>query len=158
QPLGGEPFELDRIREIAPAIDLIICSSSAPHRLLTRSQLEPVQARRGYRPLLVIDLAVPRDVGPDVSQITGVQLFNIDDLQVVATANLEERKGSAPAAERIVAEELAHTRSALEARDSAGTIRALVKRAADLRDAELRRHLSNLPPDDEAGRQALHGL
>lgn len=158
RPLGGQSVEFDRIGDIMPEVDILISSSSAPHNLFDRTRVEEFQARRRYRPLLVIDLAVPRDVDPDVSQVGGVQLFNIDDLQLVATTSLEERKASVPPAERIVEEELARTRRGLDARASASTISALVRRVERLRDRELARHLGSVPASDKAAREAMRAL
>jgi glutamyl-tRNA reductase len=158
QPLGGQSVEFDRIGDIMPEVDILISSSSAPHKLFDRTRVEELQARRRYRPLLFIDLAVPRDVDPEVSQVTGVQLFNIDDLQLVATTSLEERKASVPPAERIIEEELARTRRGLDARESASTISALVRRVERLRDRELVHHLGSVQANDKAAREAMRAL
>lgn len=72
--------------------DIIISSTSAPHYVLERSDLEPALPGRGYKPLFLIDLAVPRDIEPSVSQLDSVYLYDIDDLQTIAQANLKERE------------------------------------------------------------------
>jgi glutamyl-tRNA reductase len=158
QPLGGQSVEFDRIGDLMPEVDILISSSSAPHTLFNRTRVEELQARRGHRPLLLIDLAVPRDVDPEVSRVTGVQLVNIDDLQLVATTSLEERRASVAPAERIVEEEVARTRRGLDARESTSTIGALVRRVEHLRDRELARHLAKVPASDTAGREAMRAL
>jgi glutamyl-tRNA reductase len=122
------------------------------------AQVERFQSSRAGRPLLIIDMAVPRDVEPAVDRVHGVHLLNIDDLQTIALANREERMASVPAAEAIVDEELRATRVALEARESAPTVQALVKRVEDLRDGVLERHLARVPATQLETREAMRDL
>jgi glutamyl-tRNA reductase len=108
--------------------------------------------------LLIIDLAVPRDIDPQVGRVPGVHLLNIDDLQDIAQANREERSVWVPAAEAIVEEELQATRVDLDARESAPTVEALVNRLERLRDSVLERHLSRVPAADVKTREAMREL
>jgi glutamyl-tRNA reductase len=158
QPLGGRAVPFDAIDEIIGEVDIILTSSSAPHHVLDRHQVERFQWRRGGRSLLIIDMAVPRDVDPQVSQVPGVHLLNIDDLHTIAETNREERRAWVPAAEQIVDEELRATRLALEARESAPTVEALVHRVEQLRDSVLERHLSRVPAEEAATRDAMREL
>jgi len=158
QPLGGKAVPFDGIGEIIAAVDIILTSSSAPHHVLDAERVERFQSRRDGRSLLIIDLAVPRDVDPQVSQVPGVHLLNIDDLHTIAQTNGEERKAWVPAAERIVDDELRATRLALDARESAPTVEALVQHVEQLRDSVLERHLSRVPSDDVRTRDAMREL
>ena len=158
QPLGGQAVPFDAIDEIIGDVDIILTSSSAPHHVLDAPQVERFQSRRGGRSLLIIDMAVPRDVDPEVAQVSGVHLLNIDDLHTMAESNREERKAWVPAAERIIDDELYTTRLALEARESAPTVEALVHRVEQLRDGVLERHLSRVSPDQVETRDAMRGL
>lgn len=158
QPLGGRAVPFDGIDEIIGEVDIILTSSSAPHHVLDRSRVDRFQSRRGSRSLLIIDMAVPRDVDPQVSQIPGVHLLNIDDLHTIAQANRDERRSWVPAAEQIVDEELSATRLALEARESAPTVEALVHRVEELRDSVLERHLSRVPAEEAETRDAMREL
>jgi glutamyl-tRNA reductase len=158
QPLGGQAVRFDAIDEIIGDVDIILTSSSAPHHVLDAPQVERFQARRGGRSLLIIDMAVPRDVDPEVSQVPGVHLLNIDDLHTMAETNREERKAWAPAAEQIVDDELHATRLALEARESAPTVEALVHHVEQLRDSVLERHLSRVSADEVRTRDAMREL
>jgi glutamyl-tRNA reductase len=108
--------------------------------------------------LLIIDMAVPRDVEPQVGYLSGVHLLNIDDLQTIAQANREERGAWVPAAETIVDEELRATRVALDARESAPTVKALVDRVERLRDRVLERHLARVPATEVETREAMRDL
>ena len=156
--VGGTPLEFDAIGDLIDRVDIIISSTSAGEHVLDARRIQALQARRDSRPLLIIDLAVPRDVDPDAADVPGVHLFNIDDLQFVATNNLDERKASAPAAELIVAQELVRIRRALEARESAPAVEALVRRVEGLRDRELERQLAGVAPDDVRTRSAMQHL
>src|SRR4030081_1545186 len=103
-------------------------------------------------------MAVPRDVNPEVSHIPGVHLLNIDDLQTMAETAREERKAWVPTAERIIEDELHATRLALDARESAPTVEALVHHVERLRDGVLDHHLSRVPEGEVATRDALREL
>jgi glutamyl-tRNA reductase len=73
-------------------VDIVISSTSAPHYVVTREKLEPVLSRRGGRPLFLIDLAVPRDIEPEIHQLDGVFRYDMDDLQLIAKQHLAERE------------------------------------------------------------------
>jgi glutamyl-tRNA reductase len=156
--LGGQPVTLDAIVSVIGGVDIILSSTNAPHHLFDGGLVEELQSQRAHRPLVIIDIAVPRDVDPDVTAIPGVHLLNIDDLQVLADSNREERKAFIPAAERIIDQELQVTRRALETRQSAAAVTALVRNAERLRDSVLARHLARIPADDERTRLAMHEL
>jgi glutamyl-tRNA reductase len=158
QPIGGQAVPFDAIDEVIAKVDIILTSSSAPHYVLDAERIERYQSRRGGRSLLIIDMAVPRDVDPQVSQVAGVRLLNIDDLHSIAQAGREERLAWVPAAERIVDDELGATQLALDARESAPTVEALVHHVEQLRDSVLERHLSRVPPNQAATRQAMREL
>jgi len=158
QPLGGQAVPFDRVGEIIAKVDIILTSSSAPHHVLDAERVARFQSRRDGRSLLIIDMAVPRDVDPEVNQVPGVHLLNIDDLRTITQTNREERKAWVPAAERIVDDELRATRLALDARESAPTVEALVHHVEQLRDSVLERQLSRVPPDEVATRDAMREL
>ena len=158
QPLGGQAVPFDAIGDIIAEVDIILSSSSAPHTVLDAAQVETFQSHRGGRPLLIIDMAVPRDVEPQVGYLSGVHLLNIDDLQTIAQANREERGAWVPAAETIVDEELRATCVALDARESAPTVKALVNRVERLRDGVLERYLARVPATEVETREAMRDL
>lgn len=84
------------------AVDLVICSTSAPHPIVTRAVIEPALVGRGDRPLCILDIALPRDVEPAVGQLDNVFLYDLDDLRSVVTANLEARRADLPSAEQVI--------------------------------------------------------
>jgi glutamyl-tRNA reductase len=158
QSAGASAVPFDGIEEIIGAVDIIVSSSSAPHHLLDAGRVVTFQERRGGRPLLIVDMAVPRDVDPSAAGVAGVHLLNIDDLQRVAETNREAREAFVPAAEQIVAEEVRATGHALDARESAPTVQALVGRVERLRDGVLERHLARVPATEVETREAMREL
>jgi glutamyl-tRNA reductase len=156
--LGAQAIDFEAIENRIEPVDIVISASSAPTYLFDRALVARLQARRSGRPLLVIDLAVPRDVDPAASELAGVRLLNIDDLRSIAAGNLAERGSATEPAERIIEEELTRTRRALHAREAAPAIRKLVQHVNALRDEELNRHLARVPVEEAAGREAMRAL
>jgi len=87
-------------------IDIAISSTSAPHHILDRAKLEPLMKLRQHRPLLLIDIAVPRDIDPEVNFLENVYLYNIDDLQAIANGYLKQRKEEIARCEAIIGEKV----------------------------------------------------
>ncbi len=87
-----------------PRIDILISSTAAPHYILDRARLEPLMKTRRNRPLLLIDIAVPRDIDPEVNFLENVYLYNIDDLQAIADDSLQQRKEEIARCEAIIRE------------------------------------------------------
>ena len=98
--LGGRAVHFDDWAEEFPAIDIVISSTSAPHYILDRAKLEPLMKLRKNRPLLLIDIAVPRDIDPEVNFLENVYLYNIDDLQAIADDYLKQRRRKSRAARK----------------------------------------------------------
>ena len=106
EQLGARAATLDTAWEQFATVDIVLCSTAAPHSVVTWDRVAEPIARRGRRPLCILDLAVPRDVEPAVAQLENVFLYDIDDLQAVAAQAAEERRAEVPVAERIVDEEV----------------------------------------------------
>jgi glutamyl-tRNA reductase len=85
-------------------IDIVISSTAAPHHILNRAKLEPLMKLRKNRPLLLVDIAVPRDIDPEVNHMPNVYLYNIDDLQAIAEDYLKQRKEEIVRCEKIIVE------------------------------------------------------
>jgi glutamyl-tRNA reductase len=157
-PLGATSVAMDRLADIAGRIDLILSSSSAPHHVFDTRLVREMQSRRGQRPLLIIDLAVPRDVEPAVSAIEGVQLLDIDDLHDVTEETLQAREASLPAAQAIIDAEVHRTIQLLKARQSSQQIVRLLRAADGIRDAVLAEHLARLAHADMPTDRRMHEL
>jgi glutamyl-tRNA reductase len=115
QEFGGRAVPFDNWQAEFEKIDIAISSTSAPHHILDRAKLEPLMKARKQRPLLLIDIAVPRDIDPAVNFLENVYLYNIDDLQAIADDYLKQRKDEIARCEAIIAEKV---KALLELKDS----------------------------------------
>ncbi len=104
QELGGRAIEFDNWATEFQHIDIVISSTSAPHYILDRAKLGPLMKLRRNRPLLLIDIAVARDVEPEVNFMENVYLYNIDDLQTIADGYLKQRQEEVARCEQIIRE------------------------------------------------------
>src|SRR2546421_9480134 len=105
EELGARALTLDEAWDHFGDCDLVLCSTAAPHAVVTWDRVAAAIRRRGGRPLCILDLAVPRDVEPAVAQLENVFLYDLDGLQAVAAHAAAARRNDIPAAERIVTEE-----------------------------------------------------
>lgn len=90
--LGGQAVHFDEWSRVFQKIDIAISSTAAPHHILDRARLEPLMRVRGNLPLLLIDIAVPRDIDPEVNFMDNVYLYNVDDLQGIADGYMQQRQ------------------------------------------------------------------
>lgn len=102
--LGGRSVPFDQWELEFGNIDIAISSTSAPHYVIDRARLTPLMKLRRNRPLLLIDIAVPRDIDPEVNLMENVYLYNIDDLQAIANDYLQQRKDEITKCEKIIEE------------------------------------------------------
>ncbi len=145
---GGRAITFQQLTEAMVTADIIITSTGAPHTILNRELLEPAMAPRQNRPLLIIDIAVPRDVDPDVTEIPHVHLHDIDDLQSQAQDNVRERASEIPHVEVIVQEEMADFLEWLASLDVVSTITDLRRQVEEIRQRELDRLFNRLNLDE----------
>jgi glutamyl-tRNA reductase len=139
-------------------VDVLVCSTAAPHAVVGVDHVRPALDARGDRPLCILDIALPRDVDPAVGQLANVFLYNLDDLQAVVSSNLERRRGELPTAEQLIDAEVGKYWdwvAGLAAVPVLTEMRARmdVLRAREL-DAALRR-LRHLPESDRAAIEEL---
>jgi glutamyl-tRNA reductase len=102
--LGGQAARFEDWATAFETIDIVISSTAAPHYILDRNKLEALMKRRHGEPLLLIDIAVPRDIDPEVNVLENVYLYNIDDLKAIADDYLRQRQEEFARCERIIAE------------------------------------------------------
>ena len=105
--LKGRAVQFSDWDEEFANIDIVISSTAAPHYILNRAKLEPLMRLRRNRPLLLIDIAVPRDIEPEVNLMPNVYLYNTDDLQAIADQSLKQRKEEIARIEEIIREKAA---------------------------------------------------
>ncbi len=125
QRFGGSVVGLDGLPDQLLRADIVLSSTSSPHPIVGREELELVMAERAGRPLLLIDIAVPRDIDAGCGELEEVSLYDIDDLQAVVARNLDTRASEIPRAEEIVEEEIQRFARWLGQLDTLPTVSAL---------------------------------
>jgi len=156
--IGGTAIAMTDVGRHLQHVDVVISSTGAPGFVLTRQQLSDAIRHRRGRPIFLFDIAVPRDIDPEVGQLDGAFLYDIDDLQAVISANLQERAEEAKRAERIIAEELEKFNSWLASLEVIPTIRMLRDKVDTLRQAELARALNRLPDLTDRERAVIEAM
>jgi glutamyl-tRNA reductase len=147
---GGRAVTSDQLSQALAQSDVVISSSSAPRPIVRRRQLEHALADRdNARPLLVIDLAMPRDVDSAVAGMTGIELYTIDDLRTVVERTLTQRRAELPAADSIVRAEVARFTRWLQCRETAAGLRS--------HDADVERARSAAVPQRVGEPRGSHG-
>lgn len=155
---GGTAYGLDQLTDALAEADIAICSTEAPEFVVGPEAVGAAMERRPHRPLILIDIAVPRDVDPQVERIENVFLYDIDDLEVVCAANLLQRERELGKVEAIVEEEVARFERWFQTQEAVPTITLLRQHAERIREAELRRTMRRLRHLGEEERQALATL
>ncbi|MGZ4678451.1 MAG: glutamyl-tRNA reductase [Acidimicrobiia bacterium] len=156
--LGGRAVALGELPDILTTADVLLTATDSTEVHVERSDVEAVMERRQGVPLLIVDVAVPRDVDPGVAQIPGVTLHDVDDLHQRTEAALDERRREVTTVREIIGEELERYRSDRAAREVAPLVANLRSRAEELRTGELdrfRAKLDALDPDDRNTVEAL---
>lgn len=102
--IGGLAIHFDHWQNAFADVDILICSTAAPHTVISRDKLAPMMRERAGRPLFVIDLAVPRDADPDVNELDGVFLYDIDSLEGIVRQSLEVRRSEIIRCEQMIAD------------------------------------------------------
>jgi glutamyl-tRNA reductase len=142
--LSGRPVDLSGLRAEIKNADLAVTCSSAPHWILNSARVKTAMENR-ERPLVIIDIAVPRNVEPEAGRIPGVSLYNIDDLQRTVESNRKQREGEMEKAEAIIEKELDKFISNWNELGIQPTISALMSRAESIRRAQVKRTVKKLP-------------
>ncbi len=156
--VGGRAIRFADLGAELAAADLLLTSTGAASVLLTRAEVEAAMAVRNGRPLVLVDIAVPRDIDPSVAEIDGVVVLDMDDLGAFADQGLAERRREIDAVRAILDEELERFQAATSAREIAPVIVALRESAEAARAAELDRARTRLGDLDEAQLAAIEKL
>ncbi len=154
---NAEVMRLDVIGEMLPRFDIVVSCTAAPLPILGLGMAERAVKARRHRPMVMVDLAVPRDIEPEVGKLDDVFLYTVDDLAQVVDAGLESRQQAVLQAEEIINGRVDGFLHWMHARDAVPTIRALRSHAESLRAAELDRALKLLAKGDDP-RQVLEAL
>lgn len=137
----GVARDLSELPSLLEEMDVVLCSTSAPGFVITKDVVKRAVKRRRFRPLLFIDIAVPRDVDPAVADLDATYVYDVDDLTQVVEENLEGRRAEADRAEGIVREEVSQFVRRTRERRAVPTIKALRERLLEVADGEANKTL-----------------
>ena len=146
EPFNGRVIPFEKLYETATEADIVISSTGAPHPIFRREHGQAFLHKRRNRPMFFIDIAVPRDVDPEMNELDGIFVYDIDDLQQVAASHMEERSLQAVDAEALIAAEVERFHLRLRTVNVAPAIVALQKKAEEIRVAEMERIHNRLGP------------
>jgi glutamyl-tRNA reductase len=132
QRFGGDAVRFEELPERLEHSDIVVSATNSPHHIVERDELEQVMKERGGRPLLVVDIAVPRDIEPECREIPGVSLHDIDDVQQIAERNASGREAEARRAEPILAAEQDRFERWLASLEVLPTVASLRERADEV--------------------------
>ncbi|MEZ4767145.1 MAG: glutamyl-tRNA reductase [Caldilineales bacterium] len=145
---GGRAFNWYHLPRALAEADLVICATGAPHAVLRRDDVARTLAQREGRPLVIVDVALPRDVEPEVGELAGVLCFDIDDLNGAVDANLDQRLAAVPAVETIIQQELDEFLGWMHGREVVPVLVDLRRKAETVASSELESALRRLESDD----------
>ena len=162
QRFNGQAIKFDDLYETCDRADIVITSTGAPHAIFRREHGEQFLARRKNRPMFFIDIAVPRDVSPEMAKLDGIFAYDIDDLQQAVSSHVADRRKEADRAEAIIAGEVEKFEARFEARahtlDVVPTIVSLQDHLETIRQAEIDRvrgRLGQLTPEQEIALETM---
>lgn len=154
----GTAAPFDALESHLTLADIVISSTGSQHPIITRAQFDRLLRQRRYRPIFLIDIALPRDVEASVGELENVYLYNIDDLQQVVAATQSNRRESVDAARAIVARHVAEFAAWHRTRELGPTIDRLYKRCHEVAREELNRTLNKMPELDGSKRAYMEDL
>lgn len=155
---GGKAVKFDDLNKEMAAADIVISSTAAPHPVILKDSMAQAMKARRNKPIFIIDIAVPRDVEPEVNTLYNVYLYDIDDLQNVVENNLAQRQKAAKYAEEIIAEEIKQFTGWLSSLEVAPTISELKEISEKIREEELEKVLARLHGLDEHDQEHIKAL
>jgi glutamyl-tRNA reductase len=153
----GRAGELLGITAAVAEADIVVTSTGASHFILTPENVAEAMRTRPDRPLFIVDIAVPRDVDPDVATIDGVRVVDVDGLRGVIDVTLEHRREAIPLVEEIIAEHTERFAQWYQARVAVPVISSLVQRAETIRENELERLFARCPELTDRERMLITG-
>ncbi|OGW15765.1 MAG: glutamyl-tRNA reductase [Nitrospinae bacterium RIFCSPLOWO2_12_FULL_47_7] len=156
--LNGCALAFDEFTKELHRADIIISSTASPKFIIHKDMVERAIHQRKNKPMFFIDIAVPRDIEPEVNNLENVYLYDIDDLQCVVNANMKERQKEAEHAMQIVRAEVSKFENWIESLDAVPTIVELRNRADEIRKVEFQKVLGKLSHLSEEDKNTIHYL
>ena len=158
QTLNGCALDFEAFKEEMHKADIIITSTAAPTFIIQKEMMEKAIQKRKNKPIFLIDIAVPRDIAPEVNELENVYLYDIDDLQNVVNANMEERQKEAENAMDIIKHEVTKFNNWFSTLDAVPTIVEMRNRAEGMRKIEVEKNLKNMDHLSKNDKESIHLL
>lgn len=159
QRFKAQSYSFSELFERLPEVDIVITSTGSTEPIIRARDIKEVLKKRKHRPMFFIDIAVPRDIDPDINNLDNVYLYDIDDLKEVVEENKAQRQSEAEKARGIISAETVKFGEWLESLDLKPTIVDLLSRGESLAQRELKKTLKRLGPDcPDAVRAAVETL
>ena len=158
QRFGGRAVRIDELPTQLEHADIVVSSTDSPHHLIERGDLEQVMEVREGRALLLIDLAVPRDIDPGCRELASVSLYDVDEVQAIVERNTSGREAEARRAAAILDAELSHFERWLGSQEVMPTVAALRERAEAIVEQVLRENESRWESLSEGDRERLRAM
>ncbi|WP_410771858.1 glutamyl-tRNA reductase [Fontibacillus sp. BL9] len=155
---SGTPCSMQEAMQRLEEVDILISSTGAEGYVVTSSQVSQSMKGRPNRPLFMIDIAVPRDIDPAISELQNVFLYDIDDLEGIVESNMEMRRGEALKIEDMIEEEIAAFGNWLQTLGVKPVIRALQEKSSSIHESTLESMFNKLPELDERQRKVIRRL
>ena len=155
---GGTSVSFDELPVALETADIVVAATASPHLLLEARELAQVMRARDQRPILLVDLAVPRDIDAGCAEIEGVSLYDIDDLEAVIARNRKVRQAEARRAEGIIEEEIQHFATWLGSLEVLPTVSALRGRAEEIVEQVLRENENKWESASPRDRERIDAL
>ena len=156
--VGGRAIPIEKLPQALVAADVVLTSTGSSDVVISHDEVEVAMQRRFGRPLMIVDIAVPRDVDPGVADVPGVTLLDMDDLKAFAESSMDRRRREVARVRRIISAELERLRTERTAREVAPVVSALRSRGEDIRLAELDRFRAKLEGVDPKTAETIEAL
>jgi len=156
--LNGSALDFEAFKNELHRADIVITSTSAPNFIIKKEMVEKAIQERKNKPIFFIDIAVPRDIEPDVNDLENVYLYDIDDLHVVVSANIKEREKEAENAMNFISQEVTKFNNWVGALDAVPTIVEIRKKAENIRKQEIEKTLKKISHLSEDDKQLLRQM
>lgn len=158
QEFSGRAVLFENFADHLHQVDIVLSSTGATSFIIHPDEVKSALRQRKQKPMFFIDIAVPRDIDPRVNNIGNVYLYDVDDLQGIVKANMDERQKEAIAAEEIIDQELVQFKGWMGSLEVVPTIVALRQKMERLRQREVEKTLSQIKDLDEQGRRAVEAM
>jgi len=156
--LNGSALDFEAFKNELYRADIVITSTSASSFIITKDMVEKAIHERKNKPIFFIDIAVPRDIEPDVNDLENVYLYDIDDLHVVVSANMKEREKESENAMHLISQEVNKFNNWLGTLDAVPTIVEIRKRVENIGNQEMERTLKKIPHLSEEDKKIIYQM